>query len=105
MPGEHLRKGLLDLTSGVCYWCMQRTNIYLTDEQQDRLRRRAEEEGMSKSKLIRRILDGALAITKTSASTEEIIRKTSGIWADRDEADLEEVRSWRLENPLDRLTP
>jgi hypothetical protein len=84
---------------------MQRTNIFLTDEQQKRLRRRAEEEGMSKSKLIRRILDEALAITKTSVSTDETIRVTSGIWADRDEADMQEVLSWRREDPLDRLTP
>jgi plasmid stability protein len=84
---------------------MQRTNIFLTDEQQKRLRRRAEEEGMSKSKLIRRILDEALAITQTPVSTEETIRATSGIWADRDEADLQEVLSWRREQPLDRLTP
>lgn len=60
---------------------------------------------MSKSKLIRRILDEALAITQTPVSTEETIRATSGIWADRDVTDLQEVLSWRREQPLDRLTP
>ncbi|MEA1902050.1 MAG: CopG family transcriptional regulator [Actinomycetota bacterium] len=82
---------------------MQRTNIFLTDEQQERLRRRASEEGISKSSLIRRILDEALAITKTRAPAEEVIIGTSGMWADRDEADLREVMRWRREAPLERL--
>ncbi len=90
-------------TRGVWLWCMQRTNIYLTDEQQKRLQRRAKEEGLSKSGLIRRFLDEALAITKTSASPEEAIIGTSGIWADRDEDDLHEVLRWRREVPLERL--
>ncbi len=83
---------------------MQRTNIFLTEEQQKRLRRRALEEGVSKSGLIRQILDEALAITHDTASTEEAIRLTSGIWADRDEVDLQDVLRWRREAPLERLT-
>ena len=83
---------------------MERTNIFLTEEQQKRLHRRALEEGVSKSSLIRQILDEALAITHTSASTEEAIHVTSGIWADRDEADLRDVLKWREEAPLERLT-
>jgi hypothetical protein len=71
---------------------MQRTNIYLTEEQQERLDRRAVEEGVSKSSLIRRILDEALAITRATVSVEEAIRVTSGIWADRDQADLRSGR-------------
>jgi hypothetical protein len=82
---------------------MQRTNIYLTEEQQERLDRRAVEEGVSKSSLIRRILDEALAITRATVSVEEAIRVTSGIWADRDQADLDDVLKWRREAPLERL--
>ncbi|MCZ6663384.1 MAG: ribbon-helix-helix domain-containing protein [Actinobacteria bacterium] len=82
---------------------MQRTNIYLTEEQQKRLQRRAKEEGLSKSSLIRRILDEALAITKTKVSAEEAIIGTSGMWADRDEDDLQELARWRREAPLERL--
>lgn len=82
---------------------MQRTNIFLTEEQQERLQRRASEEGISKSSLIRRILDEALAITRTKVSAEEAILSTSGIWADRDEADLREIARWRREIPLERL--
>jgi hypothetical protein len=82
---------------------MQRTNIYLTEEQQERLDRRAVEEGVSRSSLIRRILDEALAITRATVSVEEVIRVTSGIWADRDQADLDDVLKWRREAPLERL--
>jgi plasmid stability protein len=83
---------------------MQRTNIFLTEEQQKRLRRRAQEEGVSKSGLIRQILDEALAITHDTVSVEEAIRVTSGIWADRADADLQDVLRWRRESPLGRLT-
>jgi hypothetical protein len=83
---------------------MQRTNIFLTEEQQKRLRRRAQEEGVSKSGLIRQILDEALAITHATVSIEQAIRVTSGIWADRVEVDLQDVLQWRREDPLERLT-
>ena len=76
---------------------MQRTNIYLTEEQQTRIHRRAQEEGMSKSMLIRRILDEALPFIQTTASVEEAIKNSSGIWADRDAAELDGVLAWRRE--------
>jgi hypothetical protein len=82
---------------------MQRTNIFLTEEQQERLDRRAVEEGVSKSSLIRRILDEALDITRATVSVEDAIRVTSGIWADRDQADLDDILKWRREAPLERL--
>ena len=82
---------------------MQRTNIFLTEEQQRRLQRLAKEEGVSKSSLIRQILDEALAITKTTVSVEEVVRSSSGIWADRTEDELQEVLRWRREVPLERL--
>lgn len=82
---------------------MQRTNIFLTEEQQDRLQRRANEEGISKSSLIRRILDEALAITRKKGSAEQAILSSSGMWADRDESDLNELTHWRQEAPLKRL--
>ncbi|WP_300014865.1 CopG family transcriptional regulator [Pseudonocardia sp.] len=39
---------------------MNRTNIYLTDEQREQLDARARAEGMSRAELIRRVLDRAL---------------------------------------------
>ncbi len=83
---------------------MQRTNIFLTDEQQRRLDRRAKEDGVSKSELIRMILDEALDITRASASPEQAIEATSGIWSDRDDAELDDVLHWRQEAPLQRLS-
>lgn len=82
---------------------MQRTNIFLTEEQQKRLQRRAVEEGVSKSSLIRRILDEALAIAKTPVSVEDAVRATSGMWADRTNEELDEGLGWRREAPLERL--
>jgi len=83
---------------------MQRTNIFLTEQQQERLHQRALEEGVSKSSIIRSILDEALAITHASVSPEQAIRATTAIWADRDDADLDGVLRWRREVPLQRLT-
>ena len=82
---------------------MQRTNIFLTEEQQKRLRHRAREEGVSKSEIIREILDEALAIRPTTASLEDVIQSTSGLWSDRTGQDLAEVLAWRREAPLQRL--
>lgn len=82
---------------------MQRTNIFLTEEQQKRLQRRASEEGVSKSRLIRRILDEALAIVKAPVTVDEAVRATSGIWADRTRQELDDVVKWRSEAPLERL--
>jgi len=83
---------------------MQRTNIFLTEEQQRRLDRRAKEQGVSKSGLIRMILDEALAITQASAAPEQAIKATSGIWSDRDNAELDGMLRWRQEVPLQRLS-
>ena len=83
---------------------MQRTNIFLTEEQQKRLQHRAKEEGVSKSMLIRRMLDEALAITQNTASVEEVIQSSSGLWADRDDDELDSVLAWRREVPLQRFT-
>lgn len=82
---------------------MQRTNIFLTDEQQKRLQHRAAEEGISKSRLIRRILDDALGVTHVTAPVEEVVRATSGIWSDRTDEEIHEVLAWRSEDPLERL--
>ena len=46
----------------VPYRCMQRTQIYLTDEQRRRLDRRARDAGVPMAVVIRGILDEALSI-------------------------------------------
>lgn len=83
---------------------MQRTNIFLTEEQQRRLDRRAKEEGVSKSGLIRMILDEALDIARASTAPKQAIEATSGIWSDRDDGELDDVLRWRQEVPLQRLS-
>lgn len=41
-------------------WCMRRTNIYLNEEQTASLDRLAEQEGISRAELIRRLIDRVL---------------------------------------------
>ncbi len=41
-------------------WCMNRTNIYLSDEQREQLDERARAEGVSRAELIRQLLDRLL---------------------------------------------
>lgn len=41
-------------------WCMRRTNIYLDEEQTASLDRLADQQGVSRAELIRRLLDRAL---------------------------------------------
>ncbi len=40
---------------------MKRTNVYVTDKQLERLRERAEQEGVAMAELIRRAIDAFLA--------------------------------------------
>jgi Ribbon-helix-helix protein, copG family len=42
-------------------WCMNRTNIYLTDEQREQLDARARAEKVSRAELIRQVLDRAIS--------------------------------------------
>jgi hypothetical protein len=84
---------------------MERTNIYLTEEQQRRLSRRAKAEGVTKSTIVRQILDEALAISAPPLpSAENAVAGSFGIWADRSETQLDDVLEWRREVPLQRLT-
>ena len=64
-------------------WCMQRTNIYLDERQCDALDRWADDEGISRAELIRRILDRALAGTDDDLERDlEAIRDSFGMLAD-----------------------
>ena len=83
---------------------MERTNIYLTEEQQRRLSHRAKAEGVTKSTIVRQILDEALAISAPLLSAENAVAESFGIWSDRPETQLDDVLEWRRETPLHRLT-
>jgi hypothetical protein len=61
---------------------MKRTQIYITDEQDTLLKRRARDERISKAEAIRRILDQALDSGDAEAEARTIIRESAGICAD-----------------------
>jgi len=63
---------------------MHRTQIYLPDEQTARLDERAGVEGVSRSALIRRAVDGYLASGELDAASwrtrwREVVQRTAGI--------------------------
>lgn len=63
---------------------MQRTQIYLTDEEYRELKRlSAEDKKVSISGLIRRVLDKEY-LSGERLSFKEVLEKVSGIWADRE---------------------
>jgi hypothetical protein len=62
---------------------MRRTNIYLDDDQTERLDQRAAQEGVSRAELIRRLLDDALAGTDHDLAVDvDAIRTSFGALAD-----------------------
>ncbi len=83
---------------------MKRTNIYLTEDQQRCLSSKAKEEGVTKSKIVRRILDEALLDTAPSRSVEDALAVSFGVWSDRSDEQMEEILAWRREASLQRLT-
>ena len=51
------------------FWCMHRTNVYLTAEQERALDARARVRGTSRSAVLREILDESLATGSPSGDT------------------------------------
>ncbi len=82
---------------------MERTSIYLTEEQQKRLANRASEMGVGRSELIRRLLDEGLGIARRPEFIEQALEASRGIWSDRTHDEIAEVLRWRREAPLVRL--
>ena len=66
-------------------WCMQRTNIYLEEEQARALDRMAAEEGTSRAAVIRRLLNRALSSTDERLEADlAAIDASFGALADED---------------------
>jgi Ribbon-helix-helix protein, copG family len=82
---------------------MERTNIYLTEHQQKRLGDRAKDEGVTKSEVIRRLLDEGLGIARRQDRIELALEASRGIWSDRTDDEIAEILAWRHEAPLARL--
>jgi hypothetical protein len=61
---------------------MRRTQLYLTEEQRERLRRRADDAGTSEAEVVRRILDDALGLADSRHGRVAAIRATAGLLAD-----------------------
>lgn len=66
--------------------CMQRTNIYLDDEQAATLAAIAREEGISRAELVRRLIDrGVSAAPSDVAADVAAIEESFGALADAEE--------------------
>ena len=73
---------------------MERTQIYLTREERKALRTLAERDSKSQSELIREAIDRYIVDELKEVDAAEILEKTFGIWADRDDLDgfIEDLR-------------
>lgn len=75
--------------------CMQRTNIYLTEDEHRLVSDRAKLENTSMAEVVRRILDKELGLTESEISRSEAIRQSAGVWSDRTDVELDELRAFR----------
>lgn len=64
---------------------MHRTQIYITEDQERRIAARAADAGVSKAKVIRRVLDEGLGIDDGEAERRRAIRATAGALPDADD--------------------
>ena len=84
---------------------MRRTQIYITDEQERRIAARAADTGVSKARVIRRMLDAELGIDDGAAERRRAIEATAGLLADAEDWGpwLERVRGGDADERLRRL--
>ena len=87
-------------------YIMQRTQIYLTEEQGHLLRRRSKATGRTISELIRAAIDSAYRRRREMSRAEKvrIARRTSGSWTDFPESGGEYVERIRGARRLSRLS-
>lgn len=86
---------------------MRRTQIYLTDEQAERIGAMASDRGTTKAEVIRSILDEALGLTSGDEAAEDrlVLEATAGVCRDYPDWPewLERVRGAGADERLTRL--
>ena len=71
---------------------MNRTQIYLTEEEQNALRTIANLRETTQSEVIREAIDQYI-VKHHRANRVHMLREARGIWADRDDIDAENLRA------------
>ena len=69
------------------YIVMERTQIYLTESQTTELDRRADQQGTTRSHLIREAIEAYLGPTWDPEPFKKALDGIAGMWADRDDID------------------
>ena len=77
---------------------MRRTQVLLTEEQQQEIRRIAEAESVSAGAVIRRLIDRGLADAQREAMTRAA-EKMASYYADGEDGAFREVDPWVAEDP------
>ncbi|MGH3066039.1 MAG: ribbon-helix-helix protein, CopG family [Gaiellaceae bacterium] len=74
---------------------MTRTQIYLGDDERDLLERTSKATGASVSELIRRAIRSTYRLELTKEEKLDALRRSAGLWADRDFTGAEYVDAIR----------
>jgi Ribbon-helix-helix protein, copG family len=84
---------------------MRRTQVYITEEQDERIAARAVDTGVSKAEVIRRALDRGLGVDDGRGERRRAIEATAGIASDEEEWPqwLARVRGGSAAERLERL--
>jgi metal-responsive CopG/Arc/MetJ family transcriptional regulator len=71
---------------------MVRTQIYITEEEQKKLRTLSRQSGRKRSELIRNAIDDFLARI-SAAPKRDALRGCRGMWKDREDAEFKAIRA------------
>lgn len=84
---------------------MRRTQVYITEEQEELISARAADGGVSKAEVIRRALDRGLGVADGAEQRRRAIEATAGILADEEDWTrwLSRVRGGSAAARLERL--